>query len=110
MHPRGDLVHLVPGNADEAAASDPGREPTEAAAPAPGGGAPTRIGDDPRLAVAHTLELEVVDLAAAPAVTVEQLVVEDAEREVDLAVIPAPCCERSSSGIAATAITSTTTR
>ena len=48
-------------------------------------GGPMRIATTRGLAVTNPLELEVVDLSAAPALAVQQLVVEDAEPEIDLA-------------------------
>lgn len=108
VHARSDLDHLAPGQPDEPASSGPGGKASEAASPTPGGGADEDRGDA-RLSVADVLELEVVDLPATAALAVEQLVVEHAEGEVDLAH-PWPMFESSSNGIAATAITSTTTR
>ena len=104
----GDLGHLVPGNPHEPATRQPGRQPTEPTAPLPGRRA-AEDRNDSWLAPADPLELEVVDVAATAAVAVQQLVVEHAEPEVDLRH-PWPMFERRSRGIAATAITSTTTR
>ena len=109
-HARLDLGHLFPrecaraGRGRSLAASRPNTP-----APAPG----RRTGedrDDARLSRRDTLELEIVDVPAAAAFAVHQLVVENAKAEIDLGHHPCPMFERMSSGIAATAITSTTTR
>ena len=96
------------GTRTDAASRGPRREAAQATSRAPGGRADDDRGDARGVRV-EPLELEVVDLPAATVVPVDELVVEDAAREVELRH-PRPMFESTSSGIAATAITSTTTR
>ena len=88
-----DLGHLFPRNAHELTADDPRSQPAEDASPPPG----RRAGedrDDSRFSRRDTLELEIVDIPAAPAFAVHQLVVENAQAEIDLGSLcstPGPC-------------------
>ena len=90
---------------------EPRGEPAEAAARAPGVAADEDLHDLRRVAV-EAGDLEIVDLAAVLAVAVDELVVEDAERDVDVGDLahPWPPCVSSISGMAAIAIARMTTK
>ena len=80
---RVDLRNLTPRDANSAAAAQPGGDPSEHSGPAaPDAGTAENRDHLERLAWA-ALEREIVDLPAAPALRVEQLVIEDVEPEVD---------------------------
>ena len=81
-HDRRDGVDLLPGHVD-GVSREPGGEPAEPAARAPGVAADEDLHHLRRVAV-ETGDLEIVDLAAVLPVAVDELVVEDAERDVDL--------------------------
>ncbi len=80
------------------------RESSEQPPSAPGVAANENLGDLRRSAV-ETSQLELVDLAAVLAVRVDELVVENPEREIDRRRLahPWPPFVSTSSGIAATA-------
>jgi hypothetical protein len=80
-----------------------GREPSEGSARAPGVAADEDLHHFRRVAVeAH--DLEIVDLPAVPSVTVDELMVEDAHRDVDVGrlphrgLIPGPHASRTAEG------------
>src|SRR3954453_4651931 len=85
----------------------PAREPRPQA-PEPSATGPAGAAAHDRLHV-EPVQLEIVHLAAAPAVRVDELVVEDAEAEVD-AAHPCPMFVISISGIAASATRTITPR
>ena len=80
---RADLCNLAPRDANSAAATQPGGDPSEhpgSAAPDPG---TAENRDHFELLAWATLERKIVDLPAAPVLRVEQLMVEDVQPEVD---------------------------
>ena len=80
---RADLCNLAPRDANSAAATQPGGDPSEH----PGSAAPdagtAENRDHFELLAWAALEREIVDLAATPALRIEQLMIEDVEPEVD---------------------------
>ena len=83
MHRRIDPLDLFPGHAHGSATRDERRETPQPAAPLP-----DRRSDEDRSharpAVAEALELEVVDVAAASAFAVDELMIEQTQAEVEL--------------------------
>ena len=78
-----DLRNLAPRDANSAAASQPGGDPSEhSGSAAPGAGTAENRDHFERLTWA-ALEREIVDLPATPTLGVEQLTIEDVEPEVD---------------------------
>ena len=75
-------LDVAPGDVD-GVAREAGRQPPEAPARAPRVAAYDDL-DDLRGITVEPGELEIVDLAAVQALAVDELVVEDAERDVDL--------------------------
>src|SRR5205085_4414646 len=104
-HDGRDGLDLLPRNVHRIA-REPRCQPPEPAARAPGVAAHDDLADLGRPAV-EAGDLEVVDLAAVPPIRVDQLVVEDAERDVDLRGPrhPWPPLVSSIRGMAASAIT-----
>jgi hypothetical protein len=96
VHRRVDLLDLGPGHAHSRRTRERREQPPEPPAPAPDR-RPDEDRLDPRLT--GQTELEVVDVAAAAAVAIDELVVEQPDREVDL-VIPSPPFVRIIRGIA----------
>lgn len=81
---RVDLRNLTPWDANSAAAAQPGGDPSEhSGSAAPHAGTTENRDHFELLAWAAALEREIVDLAATPALRVEQLMIQDAEPEVD---------------------------
>ena len=80
---RADLGDLIPGNPHAAASSDPGSDAPDQSAP---GSPDSWTAEDCgqfQVCAGGALEREVVDFPAAPAVAVEQLMIEDVQPEVD---------------------------
>ena len=75
-------------------------------------GGPTRIAVTRGSPVAETLELEVVDVAAASAVAVDELMIEETQAEIELLrrAHPCPWCVTIISGIAVIETSRITTR
>jgi hypothetical protein len=88
-----------------------GGEPSKQAARSPGVAADDDLHDLRRVAI-ETGDLEIIDLAAVLTVTVEELVIEEPEGDVDLGDLayPRPPFLRSIKGMAATAIARMTTK
>ena len=78
-----DLRNLAPRDANPAAASQPGGDPSEHSGSAAPDAGTAEDRDHFELLTWATLEREIVDLPAAPVLRVEQLVIEDVEPEVD---------------------------
>ena len=107
---RADVVHLGPRNPDAPPASQPRGDPADdTRTRTPDSGA-AQDRDHFEVPARCALERDVVDLAAAPAVGVEQLTVEQVETEVDRLRQFCPTFVRIMSGMAVTAITMITTR
>ena len=107
---RADLVHLVPRDPDAPPASQPSGDPADdTRTRTPDSGA-AQDRDYFEVPARRALERDVVDFAAAPAVDVEQLMIEQVETEVDRLCQFCPTFVRIMSGMAATAITMITTR
>jgi len=80
---RTDLGDLIPRNPHAAASSDPGSDAPDQSAPgSPDTGTAEDCGQF-QVCAGGALEREVVDFPAAPAVAVEQLVIEDVQPHVD---------------------------
>ena len=95
-----DLDNLSPGDPHSPPASDPGGDaPEEAGSPAPDPG-PAEDRHDLRIVARAALDDEIVDVAAAASLAVDQLVVEDAEREIEFFAHDCPTFVRIMSGIA----------
>ena len=80
---RTDLGDLMPRNPHAAASSDPGSDAPDQSAP---GSPDSWTAEDCgqfEVRTGRALERKVVDLSAAPAVAVEQLMIEDVQPEVD---------------------------
>ena len=107
---RADVGHLVERNADTAAAAQPGSDPADHARPRTPDAGAAQDRHHLEIAARRALERDVVDLAATPAVGVEQLTVEQVETEVDRLRQFCPTFVRIISGMAVTAITMITTR
>jgi hypothetical protein len=75
---RGDIGDLLPGNADDVPAEQPSGEPADPPRAVPKCARTAEDRDDLELFARPALQREVVDVAAAPPVAVEQLVVEEA--------------------------------
>ena len=80
---RVDLRNLTPRDANSAAAAQPGGDPSEHSGSAAPDARTAENRDHFELLAWATLEREIVDLAATPALRVEQLMIQDAEPEVD---------------------------
>lgn len=107
---RADVGHLVEWNADTAAAAHPRSDPADHARPRTPDSGAAEDRDHFEIPAWRALERDVVDLAATPAVGVEQLTVEQVEPEVDRLRQFCPTFVRIISGMAVTAITMITTR
>ena len=108
MNRRVDRFHVDPGNAYDPAAAKARRQATESPPVTPG----RRSGKDRldrRRVSAEASEVQIVDLPTASALEVDELMVEEAQPEIDLAH-PCPMLLRNISGIAATATSRMTTR
>jgi hypothetical protein len=79
---RPDLPHLGPWNARRTPSREAGCDSAQATAPTPRGGT-DQDGGNVQLLCDVPLELQVVDLAAATLLDIQQLVVEHSERKVD---------------------------
>jgi len=90
LDPGLDLLDLGPGNAHEPTAGEPRRESPQAAAPLPSRRT-TQDRRHRRRPIRDPFQLQIVHLAAAAPVDVDQLVVENPEAEVDLAPTVHPC-------------------
>jgi len=107
---RADVGHLLERNADTTAAAQPGSDPADHARPRTPDAGAAQDRHHLEIAARRALERDVVDLAATPAVGVEQLMVEQVETEVDRLRQFCPTFVRIISGMAVTAITMITTR
>ena len=95
-----DISNLRPGNADVPVASGPGSYSSQkACSTAPDGGAAEDRHDLSRL-TRPAFNGEIIDFAATTALAVEQLVVENAKREIELFAHDCPTLVRTISGIA----------
>jgi hypothetical protein len=104
-----DGLHIRPGNPYDPAAPKARRHATESTAVTPGG----RTGKDRldrRRVFAQASEVQVVDLPTASALGVDELMVEQAQPEIDALAHPCPMLLRIISGIAAIATSRMTTR
>jgi hypothetical protein len=77
-----NFLDLTPVNSNGSSPREAGSEPAEQASATPGWRAAEKRGY-PRAPFREPLKLEVVDLAAAALLAVDELVVEQAEREID---------------------------
>ena len=110
LHMRTDAVHLFPRDAHAPAAPQPGGDPPDPAGPrSPDSGA-AQDRDYLEVLARPALERDVIDLSATPALSIEQLVIEQVETEVDRLRQFCPTFVRIMSGTALTAITMMTTR
>ena len=108
---RVDLLDLAPVDADLAAAADPAGQAADPARSRPPVAGPGEDRDDLRHLAGAAFDRQVVDVAAAAAVLVEQLVVEDVQSDVELGAVQFwPAFVRIINGIAVSAITMITTR
>lgn len=80
---RVDLGDLAPRDANSAAAAQPGGDPSEHSGSAAPDAGTAENRDHFELLAWAALEREIVDLAATPALRIEQLMIEDVEPEVD---------------------------
>ena len=107
---RMDLRDLTPRNANSTAAAQPGGDPSEHSGAVPPDVGPAEDGDHFELFTGVALECEIVDLAAASVLGVEQLMVEDVQPEVDCLAQFWPTFVRIISGTAVSAITMITSK
>ena len=77
-----DLRNLTPRDANSAAATQPGSDPSEHSGSAGPDAGTAENGDHFERLTWAALEREIVDLPAAPVLRVEQLMIEDVEPEV----------------------------
>jgi len=107
---RAHVLDLFPGHADAPTATDPGSEPAEQASTCAPDTRAAENCDELELLARISLECQVVGLAAAALLRIEQLVVEHVQTEIDLLAQFWPRFVRIISGIADSAITMMTTR
>lgn len=107
---RSDLLHLAPGHANSSAATDPGCNPAKQSRSVAPDSGPTENRHHLEILPRTTLQGEIVDLSAAPALGVQQLVIEHVQPEVDRVGQFWPTLVRIMSGTAVRAITTITTR
>ena len=110
LHVRADTVHLFPRDAHTPAAPQPRGDPPNPAGPRPPDSRAAKDRDHLEVLAGPALERDVIDLAATPALDIEQLMIEQIEAEVDRLRQFCPTFVRIMSGMALTAITMMTTR
>ena len=110
LHVRADTVHLFPRDAHTPAAPQPRGDPPDPAGPRPPDSGAAQDRDYLQALARRTLERNVIDLSATPALGIEQLMVEQIEAKVDRLRQFCPTFVRIRSGTALTAITMMTTR
>lgn len=106
----GDGVDLLPRDPHRATTTKPTEEPSEEPRALSPDARAAQKGHDLERAARIALELEVVDVAAPPALGVEELMIDEVQPDVDRSTQFWPTFVRIINGIADTATTRMTTR
>jgi hypothetical protein len=105
-----DLGHVFPRNSDASASADPRRDTSDETGARTPDIRAAQDRDDLELLSRSTLERQIVDLATAAILRVDQLPVDDAESEVDRVAQFWPTFVRISNGTAVREMITITTR